>query len=106
MNDNQNEGSELKVDKSEPVDAGKSAGSYEALVQRLAFAAINEQRRSRRWRIFFIILTFIYLTPFVLLTLDVQERKSLNEAIGATGPKGSSFMIMASSGTFLRTVGA
>lgn len=35
---------------------------YESIVQRLAFAAINEQRRSRRWRIFFLFLTFAYLT--------------------------------------------
>jgi protease-4 len=35
---------------------------YESIVQRLAFAAIGEQRRSRRWRIFFLFLTFAYLT--------------------------------------------
>ena len=35
---------------------------YESIVQRLAFAAINEQRRSRRWRIFFILLFFAYIT--------------------------------------------
>lgn len=51
----------------------KSAKNYEAIVQRLAFAAINEQRRSRRWRIFFIILTFLYLTPVVMLTVDLNE---------------------------------
>jgi len=50
-----------------------SSKNYEAMVQRLAFAAINEQRRSRRWRIFFIILTFIYLTPVLLLTLDLND---------------------------------
>lgn len=48
----------------------RSANDYEAIVQRLAFAAINEQRRSRRWRIFFLILTFIYLTPLLLIMLD------------------------------------
>lgn len=35
---------------------------YESIVQRLAFAALNEQRRSRRWRIFFLFLTFAYIT--------------------------------------------
>jgi len=35
---------------------------YESIIQRLAFAAINEQRRSRRWRIFFLFLTFAYIT--------------------------------------------
>ena len=53
---------------------------YETIVQRLAFAAINEQRKARRWRIFFILLTFLYLTPFVLLTLDVQEFNVLDKA--------------------------
>jgi len=31
------------------------------IVNRLAFAALNEQRRTRRWRIFFLLLLFIYL---------------------------------------------
>ncbi len=35
---------------------------YESIVQRLAFAALKEQRRSRRWRIFFLFLTFAYIT--------------------------------------------
>jgi protease-4 len=59
---------------------------YEAIVQRLAFAAINEQRRSRRWRIFFLFLTFIYLTPLVLLTLDLNEM-SLFKQDSAKGDK-------------------
>lgn len=53
--------------------ATKQTSEYEAIVQRLAFAAINEQRRSRRWRIFFIILTFLYLSPIVLLSLDLND---------------------------------
>lgn len=47
--------------------------AYEAMVQRLAFAAVNEQRRARRWRIFFILLTFLYLTPLLLLTVDLND---------------------------------
>jgi len=31
------------------------------ILNRLAFASLNEQRRARRWRIFFIFLTFAYL---------------------------------------------
>ncbi len=30
-------------------------------LNRLAFASLNEQRRARRWRIFFLILSFVYL---------------------------------------------
>ena len=59
--------------KPEVTSKASSSSEYEAIVQRLAFAAINEQRRSRRWRIFFLILTFIYLTPIVLLTLDIND---------------------------------
>jgi protease-4 len=55
-----------------------SQDNYETIVQRLAFAAINEQRRSRRWRIFFIILTFLYLTPVVLLIVDLNDFKMLS----------------------------
>ena len=31
------------------------------IVEKLAFAAITEQRRNRRWKIFFLLLFFIYL---------------------------------------------
>lgn len=30
-------------------------------LNRLAFATLNEQRRARRWRIFFVVLSFVYL---------------------------------------------
>lgn len=55
--------------------SSQEAGSdkYEGIVQRLAFAAVNEQRRARRWRIFFFFLTFLYLTPLLLLTVNVSE---------------------------------
>lgn len=41
------------------------------LLNRLAFATLNEQRRARRWNIFFKILLFIYL--FILLFLMNPE---------------------------------
>lgn len=59
--------------------------NYEAIVQRLAFAAINEQRRSRRWRIFFIILTFIYLTPILLITLELNGLDILQQDASTSG---------------------
>ena len=73
------------VDITQPV-ANSSSKEYEAMVQRLAFAAVNEQRRSRRWRIFFIILTFIYLTPLFLLTLDMNDINVLDKE-ALTGKK-------------------
>lgn len=72
------------VDITQPVDnATQKDSDYEAIVQRLAFAAVNEQRRSRRWRIFFILLTFIYLTPLFLVALDMNGIDVLKkEALG------------------------
>lgn len=50
-------------------DKSKKATNFEQdVVERLAFAAITEQRRARRWKIFFISLFFIYLfsVPFLM----------------------------------------
>lgn len=49
---------------------------YEAIVQRLAFAALNEQRRSRRWRIFFLFLTFAYITIIGLALMGKADGDS------------------------------
>ena len=53
---------------------------YEKMVNKLAFAAINEQRRARRWRIFFLFVFFIYLTPIVLLVMDMGKAGSGSDA--------------------------
>ena len=50
-------------------DSNKNT-DYELIVQRLAFAAINEQRRSRRWRVFFLFLFFAYLTILGVVLMD------------------------------------
>ena len=62
----------------------KTQTDYETIVQKLAFAAVNEQRRSRRWRIFFIILTFIYLTPLMLLLVDMNDFEMLKSELDKT----------------------
>ncbi len=49
--------------------AGKTTNFEQDIVEKLAFAAINEQRRTRRWRIFFISLFFIYLFSIPLLMI-------------------------------------
>lgn len=58
-------------DKTKPL----SKQSWERdLVNRLAFAALNEQRRARRWGIFFKALLFIYLgTLLYFLSGDIGE---------------------------------
>jgi protease IV len=40
------------------------------VIEKLATEALREQRRSRRWGIFFKLLTFAYLTFFVVLAVD------------------------------------
>lgn len=43
------------------------------IVEKLAFAAITEQRRNRRWKIFFILLFFIYLFALPILMSGIVE---------------------------------
>ena len=48
------------------------------IINRLSFAALNEQRRSRRWGIFFKLLLFIYLFALLYLAItspDLAETK-------------------------------
>lgn len=50
-------------------------GQWErGLIERLAGAALQEQRRARRWGIFFKLLTFAYLTVIILMLVDWQSR--------------------------------
>jgi protease-4 len=43
-------------------------------IEKLAFAALKEQRSSRRWGIFFKLLTFAYVTLIVVLALDWKTK--------------------------------
>ena len=46
-------------------------GQWErAAIERLAGAALQEQRRARRWGIFFKLLTFAYITVLILMVVD------------------------------------
>ena len=47
------------------------------LVSKLAMAALAEQRRSRRWGIFFKLLTFAYVTVILLLAVDWGSRSEM-----------------------------
>src|SRR5262252_6011628 len=47
------------------------------LIEKLAGAALQEQRRARRWGIFFKLLFFAYLTVIILLVLDWRAPDSL-----------------------------
>jgi len=48
------------------------------LIEKLAGAALTEQRRGRRWGIFFKLLGFAYLTIVILLVLDWRGPDSLS----------------------------
>ena len=55
-------------------------GQWErGLIEKLATAALKEQRRARLWGIFFKLLTFAYVTVIILLAIDW---KSLGETTG------------------------
>jgi protease-4 len=68
------------------------------LIEKLAGAALKEQRRARRWGIFFKLLTFAYLTVIILLVLDWRAPDSLGggrhtalvDVVGVIDAKGDS----------------
>jgi protease-4 len=62
-------------------DAAQSPGWERELVEKLAFAAVTEQRRARRWGIFFKSLMFLYL--IVLLGMAVYPK--FKQDIGGDG---------------------
>jgi len=54
------------------------------VIERLALETLAEQRRSRRWAIFFKILFFGYLTVFIWMLGDWGETESLTDGRGHT----------------------
>ena len=55
-----------------PPRAADAAGTWEQrTLEKLAFAALKEQKTSRRWGIFFKFLTFAYLAIVVLAVIDL-----------------------------------
>ena len=66
-------------------------------IEKLATEALKEQRRSRRWGIFFKLLTFAYLTFLIVLALDWRiggdglkgdKHTALVDIVGVIEPKG------------------
>lgn len=68
---------------SAPPGSGGDQWAYQ-MVERMAFTAITEQRRARRWGIFFKILTFVYL-GWLLVLISVQGDWAALSAGGETG---------------------
>ena len=50
-----------------PAKQEQSSDWQQDLINRLAFAAVNEQKRARRWGIFFKLLTFAYITAILYI---------------------------------------
>ncbi len=72
-----------------------SGGAWEReLVTRLAMAALKEQRRARRWGIFFKLLTFAYLSLLIVMLVDWEgaelatgkKHTAMVEVSGLIGP--------------------
>ena len=50
-----------------PAKQEQTSDWQQDLINRLAFAAVNEQKRARRWGIFFKLLTFAYITAILYI---------------------------------------
>ena len=76
----------------------EDGGDWErGVIEKLATEAIREQRRSRRWGIFFKLLTFAYITFFVVLAIDWRisrdglkggKHTALVDIVGVIEPRG------------------
>jgi protease IV len=73
-------------------------GNWERdVLEKLAFAALREQRRSRRWGIFFKLLAFGYFLALLLVVLDWRgderltagKHTALVDLVGVIDPKGN-----------------
>ena len=62
-----------EIERHRPGRARQDADWERKTLEKLAFAALNEQRRARRWGIFFRILGFAYV-GFLLVTLTMPEQ--------------------------------
>ena len=72
---------------------GQPADWERGVLEKLAFSALQEQRRARRWGIFFKLLTCAYLTVIILLAVDWKgggetagRHTALVEVNGIIGP--------------------
>jgi len=73
-------------------------GNWERdVLEKLAFAALREQRRARRWGIFFKLLAFAYLSALFLVAIDWRgedylttgKHTALVDVVGVIDPKGN-----------------
>jgi protease-4 len=58
--------------KSQSEERAKDEGWERETLTRLASSGLLEQRRARRWGIFFKLLTFVYLTVLLVMLVDIE----------------------------------
>ncbi|WP_408606484.1 S49 family peptidase [Methyloprofundus sedimenti] len=86
--------SENQWDESPNQKKDMNAGWEREVIEKLAFSAVTEQRRTRRWGIFFKSLMFVYLAallgigmyPSLKQSMDDAEGKGHTAVINITGP--------------------
>ncbi len=59
----------------------KESGWEKQLLEKLAFAAVNEQRKARRWGIFFKLLTFAYLIVILAIAMYPKFKTELGGGV-------------------------
>jgi protease-4 len=62
----------------EPVSSGPESGWERQLIEKVALAAIQEQRRARQWGIFFKILLFVYLFALLFIALGWVGKRDIS----------------------------
>ena len=62
-------------------EGSRTEGNWERdVIEKLALEALEEQRRARRWGIFFKLLAFIYVTVLVVALFDWGRRRPGRQA--------------------------
>ncbi|GFO77081.1 protease IV [Bathymodiolus platifrons methanotrophic gill symbiont] len=71
--------SENQWDEPHSQDKDKNSGWEREAIEKLAFAAVTEQRRARRWGIFFKSLMFVYLAAILGIGMYPSFKKSISD---------------------------
>lgn len=74
--------SDNKWDEPRSEDSEQHIGWEREAIEKLAFAAVTEQRRARRWGIFFKSLMFVYLAVILGIGMYPTFKQSLGDAEG------------------------
>ena len=68
------------------ADTDQNSTQGETVVDRLVFAALTEQRRARRWRVFFMLFFVVYLSVVTVMLMRAGD--------GASGVAGGSLLLI------------